>query len=340
MPPDTHSEPISPAESEQKVPIRTNQVQATPKFQSKMPDPEKPEHKKPLSKRSGLTVSKQWVLPPRPKPGRKPKPRPETKTEVKQETPRETRPKDEAHAHAHDHDKDDDTCALCSREDCMCAEIGIKNSPSRRSSLPSLEMILNSSDIKMDAVPLKRPAPAGDTASKAKFARVRDLQPVQPPPVLSIPSPLEGLQNPSDGCGFCTENTPCACAESIPAQPSQPWPVYQYPPPAQFSHIQSPLPFPSMITPPKSQEGSEDDYGCVLCQKDAMSMLFCVSLKSARPLAAESVSIPCHLAIRTLQKHPKFATCDLGRLIRRLEARGRQVGVQSINRVLQELETE
>lgn len=322
---------------------------------------------------NGLTVSKQWVLPPRPKPGRKPKPKPEAKsnnsagkaascagqgTDVTIRTPVRTERYRLSTAPLAPSIKTNKTDQQVVKDDnYMCELIGLKQSPTTttpRKSVPSLDMILNGTSVKMDGEPLERQnqiLPQRSEGRITKCSRTDPLQPVYLKPSLSVPSPLEGLQPAVDSCGFCTENTACACAEvvnSASTPPSMQSPVLRSltgpSPPAvlpislEYPHIAYPSFVPTLPTPVAISGPGADD-SCLSCAKDAMTMLFCLSLTGAKPLSAGSVSIPCHLAFKTLQKHPRFEGCDLGMLVRHLDVSpSRQVGVQSINRVLQDLE--
>ncbi|GMM52046.1 hypothetical protein DASB73_030090 [Starmerella bacillaris] len=83
---------------------------------------------------------------------------------------------------------------------------------------------------------------------------------------------------------------------------------------------------------------SDFEYECDSCQ-DALSTLFCFSLPAAKKLRPESVAIPHTLALKTLRKHGRFETCDLGKLIKHLEVdENRMIGVQSINQILHDLD--
>lgn len=414
-----HFQPIAPASNSSNA---KHPVASEPPPQKIIASPER--------RSSALQVNRQWVLPPRPKPGRKPKNPPVPKRRVgrplsssKQQqyskaevskTIKQTSPTSwEVHigssgspapygspSHIPGNLEEDEKCTLCTREDCMCETIGL-NKPITPSSpqsktLPSLDSILNSSAIKMDAVPLVRNS---TNSGVKKFKRVEALRPLHPP--LPGLSPSEGLSQ-HENCGFCTESSECACADasqlqtqqqqqqqqqpeqlrsqSLPhistgsPQPIQP--IMAYPsqylsgvPQMSSSHVapphmvSTPSPYPFMISPttlqsqqpqqqlpqaqplqpvssPKVSEVqlNDDVLSCGMCEKDAMSMLFCLSLASANSLDPSSVSLPCHLAFRTLQKHHRFEGCDLGKLVSRLEVHHKQVGVQSINRVLQELD--
>lgn len=384
----------------------------------------------PERRSSSLQVNRQWVLPPRPKPGRKPKNVPAPKRRVgrplsssKQQHSNKAvdlkpiKPANPSNWEVKFDDsksstlsassttipgnlEEDEKCTLCTREDCMCETIGL-NKPitpsysSQSKTLPSLDSILNSSSIKMDAVPLTR---SSNYSGVRKFKRVESLRPLHPP--LPGLSPSEGLSQ-HENCGFCTESSECACADTaqLQAQPqqqqqqqqrSQSLPQISVGSPQPLQHIvaynshpqylsgipqmpsphiaaphvvPTPTPYPFVMSPstPQSQNISQhqlqaqplqqvstpnvsevqlndDVHSCVVCEKDAMSMLFCLSLASAHPLDQSAVSLPCHLAFKTLQKHHRFEGCDLGKLVSRLEVHNKHVGVQSINRVLQDLD--
>ncbi|KNC30212.1 hypothetical protein FF38_09738 [Lucilia cuprina] len=219
-------------------------------------------------------VSKKYVLPPKPKPGRKRK---------------LTNDIHENHDN-HDHQIDEDSCGLCSKDDCMCAAIGIKS----KNSIQKLETILQDQTYK-PAVPLIRPTK--EPRLKSDFTRDKNLE---------ISMNVE--VNDNERCGFCTYDTPCMCRDEI-----------------------------------NENNGSVDKHSpppvdeCTNCQ-DALSTLFCVSLFAAKPLAANSVSIPHELAYKILLKHHKFKECDLGVLVSKLEVDSRRnIGVQSINQAIHDL---
>lgn len=279
---------------------------------------------------SRVSVSRKWVLPPRPKPGRKPKVREPKQKEVllkPQNSPINTEISFNSPSHqpapnvSKSTENAADDCSLCTKTECVCSEIGIKPAKPVQ---PSLEDVLNSVPHRLAAVPLKHTT--NDRVSKPKLKRATRI--AEPAPAPAPPANYNTADF-STGCGFCTDDSSCVCEQAFK---------------------------PSVLTPRNSISGSPHEctnseervmsvpYGddvveCQYCQ-DSLSMLFCLSLNAAATLRPESVAIPHHLALKTLQKHGKFATCDLGRLVSRLEVdSAKMVGVQSINQVLHDLDS-
>lgn len=284
---------------------------------------------------SSVSVSRTWKVPPRPRPGRKPKPKLKPKKESASNE--DSEPK---------RDVSDPPCGLCDNDNdngCICSDINLSVQshqqhsplssaglspiavPKEKTSALSLHEIL-AQPYSAPAVPLKRPRRPSEDGERFKLPKL-DPNPKMQAGIhspystsdqnteLSLKAPSEfdsGMEEkkvPSiiplgEKCGFCTEVTPCMCADV-----------------KATSEIQI-----------------LSEQSCSDCSTDPHSMLFCLSLGAAKPLAAGAVSIPCNLAFKTLQKHHRFASSDLGMIVRHLESRDRQVGVQSINRVLQELQ--
>lgn len=246
--------------------------------------------------------SKKYVLPPRPKPGRKPKNlKPDLRPIKPAVVPTPSTPIIV--------DKSDD-CGLCTRQDCVCKDIGIKNTETE---------IDFGHFSPQAAIPLKRKEPPRTeqkARSKFKKASVSDLL----SPVVTKPT-FEVKMNPGNSCGFCTADTPCLCAGDLDERK----------PSSDQGSIDQPSSEHQSLSPERV------DYGCDICQQDPMSMLFCLSLSAAKPLPSGAVSIPCSMAYRTIVKHPKFSECDLGEVVTMLECSNKMIGIQSINRVLQHL---
>lgn len=314
---------------------------------------------------TGLSASKKWVLPPRPKPGRKPKPRdPPTAAElqvrpgIESELATQLSPVSAVASPAHGGARTDPSgssspapapapvtqpselntsanadadakadCGLCTRQECICSDIGIKPStpavPAASaapapSMVPTLDAILSSYPARIEAVPLKRTRATtpkqGLKRASAAPAPLHDHAKYEPPVF--------------DGnCGFCTDDSSCICSQQV--RQSVLTPVDSV---ASSPRADTPLRSPSPLY-------GEDAEECVHCQ-DALSMLFCLSLRAAAPLRPEAVAIPHHLALRTLRKHGRFETCDLGRLVKHLEVDdAKMVGVQSINQALHDLDS-
>lgn len=276
---------------------------------------------------SSISISREWKVPPRPRPGRKPKAKNEAATQG-------------VSSHAGEHIE---SCGLCeSKDGCLCSDISLtvqshqKHSPLSAAPLdpltareekpvpPALQQILGSA-YSAPAIPLPRSRKSFQNEDHPRKLRRVDAgftttTPTSPLPyekkieIASNSDPLSDSKRseqrvppilpPDDKCGFCTEVTPCVCAEDT-----------------NESTVQI-----------------DSEESCPECSSDAYSMLFCLSLGAAKPLAAGAVSIPCNLAFKTLQKHSRFISSDLGKVVRHLECSDRQVGVQSINRVLQELQ--
>ncbi|VEU23750.1 DEKNAAC104906 [Brettanomyces naardenensis] len=175
-----------------------------------------------------------------------------------------------------------DRCSLCTREECLCDDIGLKKDQSS----DSLSDLLNNFK-PMVAVPLKL-AKAGEIDFTSKFATnktrkmpifTKDISKIPPPAVkLSISSSNEvdyedSVISSDERCGFCSEDTPCVCRE-IAKQKSE---ENSKESSADRSLFQSTAEDCQLMN--KQVAMCTGNPGtCPQCQKDPMSTLFCTTL--------------------------------------------------------------
>lgn len=120
-------------------------------------------------------------------------------------------------------DKDFD-CGVCLKEQCLCVDIGIKDSKS--SSISEVAKIKP-----MPAVSLKRPRKEPTRAEETDFTdefavkKMPDLKKLKKPAVKTEIPESTGSGNPGsasafnedsplENCGFCSDDTPCVCREA------------------------------------------------------------------------------------------------------------------------------
>lgn len=206
------------------------------------------------------------------------------------------------------------------------------------------------------AVPLRRRSLSLETDFTLSFAPASPRAPK--PFVLSMPT---GSDTPAakDRCGFCTDNTPCVCAETAARERNS-----DYAP--DLSTLGSPLgklaalELPSGGSPlrhaegrraeppteePRKQETSGctgNPSNCTQCQQDPMLTLFCSAISSRPPerqMSGVATFIPAQAAYKTLSRHPGFARADLGDIVDALSVRSSQIEVNSVAKVLRMLDT-
>jgi hypothetical protein len=208
---------------------------------------------------------------------------------------------------------DNDKCGLCtSTEPCLCEDLGIKNK-SREASVSS-------------------PLPHSTKRKRSK-------SPVSNPPLLPTPqslpmeidftsafssmSPVSQRESlPSNGCGFCSEGTPCVCA--LPPGSDDSVPLTRLPNPTS-----------SRISGCTGEPGT-----CLQCRTDPMSTLFCQTLSRKLEMPVSSVRstqnrsniesdtfIPCSAVYQTLSRHRNFNKMSLEVIVNGL-ARGPHRGME------------
>lgn len=112
---------------------------------------------------------------------------------------------------------DDLDCGVCLKDQCLCADIGLKDKPSgttlhahQKNLEASLELFMP-----MAAVPLgnKRKSMARETDFTLGFKKMPDLKRLRKAaPTLAV---LDFDENsPVENCGFCSDDTPCVCREA------------------------------------------------------------------------------------------------------------------------------
>ncbi|BFZ62445.1 hypothetical protein YB2330_003539 [Saitoella coloradoensis] len=355
-----------------------------------------------------LVTSKEWVIPPRPKPGRKPATdTPPTKRKAQnrdaQRAFRERRAarvveledilKEVEDKNAEKEEEYKDTINRITAEnkqlkghiEVLNAEIAnLRAIPDKVSPpTPPAESQLPYSVPIYAAVPLrKRPSspPSVQQTKRNKYIssepleidfttrakpQSRVLPPVQPP----LPAPLfSAAPDPiliPDSCGFCSNGTPCICAEVAAQQQKvhikQEQTLYSLPP------IQEAVPFPPYKSA-SARSGGCPPGGCAQCKADPMSSLFCKTLAKSTgassccggndagggcckgkrevrepdpvlayapppprmPMRSSSTTyLPCADVYQTLSRHKGFSESDLG-AVTSLLAMGRKPGQGSM----------
>lgn len=131
----------------------------------------------------------------------------------------------------------------------------------------------------------------------------------------------------TDRCGFCSDGFPCICAQA--AEEKERGDV------ADVTTLGG-QPLPSQE---KQDVCTGNPLNCDQCRDDPMLTLFC-STVSAKPVShpAEGIFIPAQAAYRTLTRHPNFARADVGDVVAVLGVRSNQIEVNSLARLLRELD--
>lgn len=223
---------------------------------------------------------------------------------------------------------EDDDCGVCTKEDCICESLGIrepKPKPSTSSSSAPVETngavqlkrrqatqgrnlnpfkkLKKTDEAEVDfTAEFAKPKPPKPVQQVQQVQHVQHVQHIQPVVAQHSHEPQQVLSNsgtPVDKCGFCSDGTPCLCAEAAADEASNMAelqdntlpPLVMSPHPSTptltpLSHsgssvklpsLQSGLLGPAEISTPKS--GCTGNPGtCSQCQADPMSTLFCTTL--------------------------------------------------------------
>ncbi|QPG72969.1 hypothetical protein FOA43_000273 [Brettanomyces nanus] len=191
-----------------------------------------------------------------------------------------------------------DKCGLCSRDECMCKDAGLRES---RNSSGSLSDILNGFK-PMAAVPLKSGTSSEiDFTTKSKSNLMRKM-----PTLSNVVSAVkassmsssstssssfldhaaanssdgvnyeESVISPDEKCGFCSEDTPCLCREIAEQKKLRDDSKSKSSLEALSSSILSPERLQQIKKQIAMCTGSPGS--CPQCQKDPMSTLFCTTI--------------------------------------------------------------
>lgn len=214
---------------------------------------------------------------------------------------------------------EDDDCGVCTKEDCICESLGIREPKPKPSSSSSTAPVEANGAVQLkrrqatqgrNLNPFKKlkKADEAEVDFTAEFTKpkppklVHQVQQVQPVVTHHTDEPQQVLSNsgtPVDKCGFCSDGTPCLCAEAaadeasnmaelqdntLPPLVMSPYP--STPTRTPLSHSGSAVKLPSLqsgllgpveVSTPKS--GCTGNPGtCSQCQADPMSTLFCTTL--------------------------------------------------------------
>lgn len=358
---------------------------------------------------SSVGASKQWILPPRRKPGRKPGhggaksenssqekvalDRLKAENENLQKKIRELEEKlhqyenKEHKEHKHEHSNTsiqngmsvqlDNNCGFCDSEsNCVCAALEIKvpkHSQSKAAEVPKLtevsgtpihpEQLLAQYDsfTPQKAVPLKRQPTLRAMSPFKRFKKVADLETdvneLSANSDRGTPDSATYSLEPStpgrlDPCGFCSNDTPCLCADTkkrheshfdTHSRSSSLSTSILHAGEAESTQSMTTANHRSTSTPasngwPQISDRRHVPGTCEQCQNDPLSTLFCTSLSSRpaqRPINPMTVS--CTHAYQAISRHNKFAKTDLGYIINNLSSHDGQVEVDSISRTLREM---
>jgi len=105
-------------------------------------------------------------------------------------------------------DGEDETCGLCSATSCLCSDLGIRKVPSTHRT--------TSVDIPLRQVNNKRKRLKAPIISESSTLS-QDSFPMEMDFTSSFTNAISASQHngfPSDGCGFCSNGTPCVCREN------------------------------------------------------------------------------------------------------------------------------
>lgn len=200
------------------------------------------------------------------------------------------------------------------------------------------------------AVPLHRRLSSLETDFTQRFKKTQPrVLPQSPSYVFSPEAPSPGFERPEEKerCGFCTDNTPCVCAEAAArerANMSDIETLGDNLPLVTDLSIQTPsFDEQAQMQPAPAQIGVKECSGnpgtCTQCQQDPMSTLFCATLAAKGAAApANGTFIPAQAAYQTLSRHERFNSADFSQLVSSLQTRGTQVEVNSVAKVLRMLD--
>lgn len=303
--------------------------------------------------------------------------------------------------------KDDDDCGICIKESCICESLGIREKREPQSNNVDVVVSSNSSlnmqnSISLSSstsgsVQLKRPRKSGGVKNLNPFKKLKSspeqmevdftkvfakeqenklkkevIREPSPPPISQT---MSAGNTPVDPCGFCSDGTPCLCAEAAEQEASNMADINTLPPLASVNSSSSRknsalnllrLPALQLNNGSASEESKGGCTGtpgtCPQCQSDPMSTLFCTTLANqvdktkkqsggccggsksgggcCKDKQQESAGtfIPCSAAYQTLSRHNNFTRIDLGTLVGKLTTKGMQVEVSSVANVLRELD--
>lgn len=224
--------------------------------------------------------------------------------------------------------KDDEDCGVCSKDDCICETIGIKQPRSLVSS-PKGSTMFHIPDYTAP-VPLKRRR----TQSGSNMNPFRKLNSLETDFTKTFAREDKSLEESApkrlrlsateEQCGFCEPGTPCVCAEKtlaplIMRRPSDLSPNSsrhnsRLPSlSSEYRALASPIsivPVDQQYMPEKPTEGgcTGDPGNCSQCKTDPMSTLFCTTLAS-RVYASRSVKSSRHSAIAEEKTEAKSGCC-------------------------------
>lgn len=244
------------------------------------------------------------------------------------------------------------SCGICIKDACLCEQVGLKNGSVQNDDVQEIDFT------EAFARPKKR---------------IRTVE-LSVPSAPSAPSESLTSQFSSEGdCGFCSEDTPCVCREAA-AQEKEAAAAAAASATAPVSPMTTLPPLKDLSLPPISQErrygsvsletsdsrsrrkgGCTGNPGtCYQCQSDPMSTLFCTSIaskdrtrdsngqrqprKASLSAAEPGTFIPCAAAYQTLARHKDFRSADFSAVMSKLQTRGMEVEVNSVARVLLELD--
>lgn len=199
------------------------------------------------------------------------------------------------------------------------------------------------------AVPLHRRLSSLETDFTQRFKKTQPRALPESPSYVFSPSPASpGFERPEEKerCGFCTDNTPCVCAEAAArerANMSDIETLGDTLPSVNDLSIHTPVFNESGMQPSPAQIGAKECTGkpgtCTQCQQDPMSTLFCATLAAKGAAApANGTFIPAQAAYQTLSRHERFNSADFSQLVSSLQTRGTQVEVNSVAKVLRMLD--
>lgn len=311
-------------------------------------------------------------------------------------TPRMPVPNPAPEVATQEEQQEEEDCGICTKEDCLCVSIGIKEAKP-----PVPEPV---KEVTSEAVPLKRRRNSNSNAPNlnpfkklkqdkpqaqevdftAQFSKPPVAAPAPPPPQRTSsnahahahttqPESLSNPNTPVDKCGFCSDGTPCLCADAAADEASNMADLQGNTLPPLFSDPSTPKGGEKVQLPSLNPSGRQETAGCTgnpgtcsQCQADPMSTLFCTTLASQveekssggccggsksgsggcckdktaapTPPPAPGTFIPCSAAYQTLSRHKDFGRADLGSLVGKLNTRGMQVEVSSVANVLRELD--
>lgn len=312
---------------------------------------------------SGITLSKVWTVPARPKPGRKPAPDvPENKRKQQnreaQRTFRERRAQrvhelegemkliHEQHAH--------EVQTLKAANDGLAVENArlrqeLVTLRAERAATADHAAQSTADTRRLSVSHIVHPTsiPPGGSARQTPMTPPMEAAQVDNP-AWSIDSehlgksvPLRKKRKIEQSCGFCSNGMPCVC-EGEGGDSS-----------ALAIALESPADDPLAQVASNENGGCTGNPGsCSLCQRDSMSTLFCQSLAkrtsafatSAEPRGLERRQKPenwinCSAAYQSLSRHPKFGDAEIATVVGLMRVRdGKGVDVESVREALRKLD--